>query len=71
MGEVIGGGNYDQLLPDSIKLELFGVSVCCLALERLIQVKRAAGRPKDFEAVAELEAILEERKRQQRDSRDE
>jgi hypothetical protein len=29
----------------------------------LIQVKRAAGRPKDFEAIAELEAILEERRR--------
>jgi len=28
----------------------------------LIKVKRAAGRPKDFEAIAELEAILEERK---------
>jgi hypothetical protein len=27
----------------------------------IIHVKRAAGRPKDFEAVAELEAILEER----------
>lgn len=29
--------------------------------QRLIHVKRAAGRPKDFEAIAELEAILEER----------
>ena len=27
---------------------------------KLIAVKRAAGRPKDFEAIAELEAILEE-----------
>jgi hypothetical protein len=26
-------------------------------------VKRAAGRPKDFEAVAELEALAEERRR--------
>jgi hypothetical protein len=28
----------------------------------LVRVKRAAGRPKDFEVTAELEAILEERK---------
>jgi len=33
----------------------------CLGIEYLIKVKRAAGRPKDFEAIAELEAILEER----------
>ena len=30
-------------------------------LERLIQLKRAAGRPKDLEAIAELQALLEER----------
>jgi hypothetical protein len=29
-----------------------------LSLEKLIVVKRAAGRPKDFEVIAELEAIL-------------
>ena len=32
----------------------------CLDLEALIRVKRAAGRPKDLEAIAELEAIREE-----------
>jgi hypothetical protein len=36
---------------------VFGVECRCLTLERLIEVKRAAGRPKDFEAIAELEAI--------------
>jgi len=35
----------------------------CLGLARLIRVKRAAGRPKDLEAIAELEAILEEREK--------
>jgi hypothetical protein len=29
-------------------------------LPTLIAVKRAAGRPKGFEAIAELEALLEE-----------
>lgn len=34
-----------------------------LVWERLIDVKRAAARPKDFEAIAELEVILKERNR--------
>jgi hypothetical protein len=32
-----------------------------LELEPLIRVKPAAGRPKDLQAIAELEALLEER----------
>jgi hypothetical protein len=32
-----------------------------LSLEQLIAVKRAAGRVKDLEAIAELEVIREER----------
>jgi hypothetical protein len=43
----------------------FGVEVYCLNLEPLIHVKRAAGRPKDLEAIAELRALLEERDRGQ------
>jgi len=35
----------------------------CLDLPALIRAKRAAGRPKDHEAIAELEAWLEERDR--------
>jgi hypothetical protein len=60
LGEITGGGNYDELLPYSIRLQVFGVDCWCLGIKRLIQVKRAAGRPKDLEAVADLEAILEE-----------
>ncbi len=63
LGEITGGGNYDDLLPHTVRLHIFGVECLCLELERLIEVKRAAGRPKDFEAIAELEAILEERKK--------
>jgi predicted nucleotidyltransferase len=62
-GEIVGGGSYDNLLLHSIGIELFGAECLCLGLERLIYVKRAAGRPKDFEVIAELEAILEEQKR--------
>jgi predicted nucleotidyltransferase len=63
LGEVAGGGNYEQLLPYSSELEAFGVRIRCVTLERLIQLKRAAGRPKDWEALAELEALLEERRK--------
>lgn len=61
LGEVTGGGRYEDLLPHTVIQEIFGHDCKCLDVETLIKVKRAAGRPKDFEAVAELEAILEER----------
>jgi hypothetical protein len=63
LGEVTYGGRYDQLLSDTVIVSVFGVECRCLTIERLIQVKRAAGRVKDFEAIAELEAIAEERHR--------
>ena len=59
-GEIPGGGGYEELLPDAIELKLFGVACRCLGLRRLIEVKRAAGRPRDLEVVAELQALLDE-----------
>jgi predicted nucleotidyltransferase len=64
LGEIVGGGGYEQLLPDTIKIEIGGVECFCLGLERLIEVKRAAGRPKDLETVAELERIYEAQQKQ-------
>lgn len=64
LGEIIGGGGYDELRSQTIKIEVAGVECRCLSLERLIEVKRAAGRPKDLEAIAELEQILEEQQQQ-------
>lgn len=63
LGEIAGGGGYDDLLPHSVRLHLYDVECLCLGLERLIYVKRAAGRPKDLEVIAELETILEEKSR--------
>jgi hypothetical protein len=63
LGEVTGGGDYDHLLPFSEDLKAFGVKCRFVTLERLIQLKRAAGRPKDLEVIAELQALLEERRR--------
>jgi hypothetical protein len=63
LGEISGGGRYEDLLPHAVEVPLFGQPVRILDLATLIRTKRAAGRPKDFEAVAELEAIEEEKRR--------
>ncbi len=64
LGEITGGGMYEDLLPHAETLSLFGLECRCLSLERLIHVKRAAGRIKDLEVIAELETLAEERRQQ-------
>ena len=61
LGEITGGGGYADLLPHTIEIELFSHRCRCLDLESLIRTKRAAGRPRDLQMLAELEALLEER----------
>jgi hypothetical protein len=60
LGEATGGGTYEALLPETIVLEVFGQPCRFVGLPALIRLKRAAGRPKDLERIAELEALLEE-----------
>lgn len=60
LGEIAGGGTYEQLVDSTVMLEIFNVQCRCLQLNRLIEVKMAAGRPKDFEAIAELKLIADE-----------
>jgi uncharacterized protein (DUF433 family) len=60
LGEITGGGGYEQLLAHSLRVPVFGIECSLLGLDHLIYVKRACGRPKDLEAIAELERILEE-----------
>lgn len=61
MGEATGGGTYEVLLPRSQEQPIFDLQVRFVDLEMLIHLKRAAGRPKDLERIAELEAIEEAR----------
>jgi len=63
LGEIAGGGSYHDLLADVGQIELYGINCLCLKLEKLILTKRAAGRPKDLNAIAELEALLEEKEK--------
>jgi hypothetical protein len=62
LGEVTGGGSYEALLPHTEAVELFGHSCRIVTLDALIRLKRAAGRPKDNEVLAELEALREQRR---------
>ena len=66
LGEVPGGRTYEELLPHSVQIEAGGEKYRCASLERLIQMKRAAGRPKDLEVIAALQALLEERGKAQK-----
>ena len=61
LGEIVGGGTYEELFADTTEVTAFGVRCRCVTLDRLIRLKRAAGRPRDLEAIAELEALQEER----------
>jgi hypothetical protein len=65
LGEVTGGGDYYQLLPLSDPLAVYSGEIQVVGLPGLIRLKRAAGRPKELEVLAELEAILEERERRE------
>jgi hypothetical protein len=61
LGEVAGAGTYDNLASTSLEAEIGSANVPFIDLTSLINAKRAAGRPKDLEAIAILEALREER----------
>jgi hypothetical protein len=58
LGEATGNGTFQTLSPHTVTLDLYGGPCLCVDLPTLIRLKRAAGRPKDILALAELEAIL-------------
>jgi len=59
-GEVLGGGRYEALEPHTITAEIYDRPTRILDIPWLIRTKRAAGRPRDLEVIAELEALEEE-----------
>lgn len=58
LGEIIGSGSYESLKDQTVTFSIFSCDVRCLDLETLIRTKKAVGRPKDIDAVSELEEIL-------------
>ena len=61
LGEMLGVGTFEDVLPHTEDVELFGHACRVIDLATLIRAKRAAGRPRDLEVIAELEALSEER----------
>lgn len=60
LGEATGGGTWEALLPRSEIRDVADLECRFVDLPTLIHLKRAAGRPKDLERIAELEALQEE-----------
>jgi hypothetical protein len=60
LGEVVGGGTYEALLPHTELRTVLELECRFVDLETLIRLKRAAGRPKDLERLAELELLWRE-----------
>lgn len=63
LGTVATGLAYEDLFVDTVVLDLDGAEIPVLGLARLIEVKAAAGRPKDLAALPVLRATLDESRR--------
>jgi hypothetical protein len=63
MDRIAGVGDYPAVRRHSEKISALGVSFRVLDLPSLIKSKRAAGRPRDYDHLPELEALLAMRKR--------
>src|SRR6266511_1628928 len=58
MDQISGIGPYRAVRNHSEPVEAFSLNFRVLDLPTLIRAKRAAGRPRDFEHLPELEALL-------------
>ena len=58
LGDMIAIGGYEQLIKAADLMEVAGMAIYVLPLNKLIATKRAAGRPKDLATIPLLEATL-------------
>ncbi|MEO8908629.1 MAG: hypothetical protein ABI408_00170 [Gemmatimonadaceae bacterium] len=63
MDRIAGVGAFAAVRRHSEKVNGLGVAFRVLDLPSLIKAKRAAGRPRDFEHLPELEALLQLRRK--------
>lgn len=63
LDRIDGVGDYVKIAAHLERMTAFGIAFDVLDLPTLIRAKRAIARPKDQEALLELEALQEERKR--------
>lgn len=64
LGSVEESTTYDDLLGDSDWIDLDGFAIRVLSLARLLEIKKKLPRPKDKLMALQLEAVLEEKRRQ-------
>lgn len=62
LGEVLGIGDFDQVISESESIDLPFGSITVLKIESLIRAKEAMGRPHDLQTSAHLRLILEKRR---------
>lgn len=62
LGSVLGIGDFEKLVGQSIEISLFGRKCRVLSLDGLIKAKEAMGREKDLLTAKELRAIAAKRK---------
>ena len=62
LGSIKGIGDYQKVKEASVTMETDGVRLRVLNLDALIESKKAMNRPRDRQAIAELEAIKKLRK---------
>ena len=60
LGAIDGGRSYEDLLPDSISIELEGRAFRFLQLREVLAIKKRAGRPKDLAAIPYIESTIDE-----------
>lgn len=64
LGEIAGVGQFPDVAKDAVQVELSGTIYLVASLDSLIKSKRAADRPKDRNALPELEALRELKSRE-------
>lgn len=64
LGTIEDSTGYEDVLADTDLIDLGGFEVRVLTLERLLEVKRKLGRPKDKLMAIQIEATLDERRKQ-------
>lgn len=57
--EIAGVGDFEAVKAASKPVEMLGQTFQVLSVRALIAAKRASGRPKDLQAIPELQALLE------------
>ncbi len=60
LAEIPGASSFEDVMEHSISLNAYGCQIQCVTLEKLIHLKRSAGRAKDIEMLAQLEALHRE-----------